>query len=303
MAQAVNVGIIIPIHHQALEDIKMGITEQIEEYNSIIINQKDKINIFFGNAQGDQTLMRQIIIQMRNKGVDYFMPIGTLTTEMTISIVKNKTIIGVAAEIDINKLKKKNKNVSVVSDKISPKSILSLIKKYIKKIKKIGLIYSNSEKIFPEIEEAKKFCEKNNLELSLKKINTISEIYQFGESLIKNNDALLILKDNLVVSGITGLVKIAKKNKKLLITEDDGSVKKGASFALGVVEKSIGIKAGETLIKIIKNGLKEEYRSTCINELSIFYNPKTFNNQNFLTEKELIKIAKNLSIKIYPVSK
>lgn len=302
-ALAINIGVLVPLQHQALDEITMGIKEVINEYNSKQIKSK-QIKVTVVNAQGDQTLLRQLIMQMKKNNIDYFMPIGTSTTQMCVSLIKNKHIIGVAAEIDHSQLKPKDrKRISFVSDKITPTDILKLIKNFIPKIKRIGLIYSNSEKIFPEVEQARIFCKKNNMNMFFKKVNTVSEIYQFGQSLIKDTDALLVFKDNLIVSGITGLVKLAKQNKKLLITEDDGSVKNGANFALGVPEKKIGTIAAQLLLKILKNGFREEYKMVIIDDISIFYNPITLKYQEYINQDDLKKIAKTLSYKIYSISK
>ena len=58
-----------------------------------------------------------------------------------------------------------------------------------------------------------------------------------------------------MASGIATLVKTANDRHIPLITSDQGTIEKGASFALGVTEQSIG-QAGAKLAIRILNGEK-----------------------------------------------
>src|SRR5262249_8491082 len=158
-------------------------------------------------------------------GVDYFLPIGTSTSLMTLSIVGFKPVICIAAMIDSGTFHKISKGrVGVINDEIEVSQLLRFVKNHMNKIKRLGLIYSNSEKIFPEIKQAQDFCQKNGLSLILRKVDSIAEVYQFAQPLFPEVDAVVALKDHTVVSAIAGLASLAKKHKKLIISMDDGSV-------------------------------------------------------------------------------
>lgn len=222
---------------------------------------------------------------MLNDGVDYFLPIGTSTSQMTLSIVTSKPVICIAAMIDPETFQKISKErVGVINDEIEVTHILQFIKSHMPDIKNLGLIYSNSEKIFPEIKQAEDFCKKNDLSLVWRKVDSIAEVYQFSQSLFPQVDAVLILKDHTVVSAVSGLVSQAKKHKKLVITMDDGSVKNGAHFGLGVRERSIGIAAAKTLIEALQGNKDKAFKITTLDNFSVFY------NQNSMLEQALFSL-------------
>ena len=75
-----KVGIIIPIEHQALNEIAQGFQDTLRE----LIKQPIKFKI--GNAQGDANLQHAIITQMRDANYDLIVPISTTVTQMTASI-------------------------------------------------------------------------------------------------------------------------------------------------------------------------------------------------------------------------
>ncbi|NRB11361.1 MAG: hypothetical protein HRU35_07120 [Rickettsiaceae bacterium] len=293
---AKTIGVIVPLQHNAMNEIVAGIHEILDP----ILSSEDKIIV--KNANGDPNLQRQIIQQMLDNGVDYFMPISTSTALMTISIVKTKPIIAVAAEFDHASLKKSNQNrISIINDHVQVNNLLQIIKNYTPEIKKVGFIYSNSEKTFPEIESAKEFCKKNNLEIALRKVDNIAEIYQSSQSIISEVDAVILLKDSMVVSGITGIAKLAKKYRKPLITMDNGSVMGGAHFAVGVPEEYIGIISAKALIAAINGNNKEAFRVITMEDFSIFYNTSSIKDQDVVSVQDLQKIADELSYTLVPI--
>jgi len=284
---AIKIGVIVPMQHTAMEEIVAGLEETVKPH----LSQTDEIIV--KNANGDQILQQQIIQQMLKSDVDYFLPIGTSTSLMTLSIVKSKPVICIAAMITQEDYKKLNGGrVGVINDEIEVSHLLRFIKDHITGVKRLGLIYSNSEKIFPEIKQAQDFCQKNGLSLVLRKVDSISEVYQFSQRLFPEVDAVVVLKDHAVVSAIAGLATLAKKHKKLLISMDDGSVKNGAHFALGVREKDIGIAAAKNLIAALKGDKESAFKMTSLHDLSIFYNQASMLEQTVFSSDQLKEATK-----------
>ena len=226
---AVNIGVIVPIQHVAMDAIVEGIQTTLKP----ALSKNDKIII--KNANSDINLQRQIIQQMVDNGVDYFLPIGKMASQMTLSIVKSKPVIAVA--VDKATMKENEGRIGAVIDEIDVTITLDVIKNSLKKIEKIGLVYGNSEKVFPEIERAKTFCKKNGLKLFLRKADTVAEVVPNVNSLITQVDALLILKDFTVVSAMGGIAEIAYKSQTLVIASDAGSVKMVRSVPLEWLKK------------------------------------------------------------------
>lgn len=233
---AKTVGMVIPIEHQALQDIIQGFKKTLDKKHKLIIK----------NAMGDPNMQRSIIQSFKAQNIDLIVPIGTAATQMSASIAQNNTLGLASYEIS---------SVSVLEDEISSEPILKLIKDNFPKIKTLALVYSHNEKILPEVEQVKIFCQNFGLTLQLLSVYNTQDLYTISQHI--KADGILILKDHMVVSGIATLLKL----KKPLFASDEGSVKQGALCAIGVSEEDIGIEGahlanqmleGKTLPKVTK---------------------------------------------------
>lgn len=286
LGYAVKIGVIVPLQHTALDEIIAGFQETLKPHLSL----QDQIIV--QNANGDPLLQHQIITQMNHKGVDYFVPLGTSASLMVLSMIKSKPILCVAMSPDEKVLETLGSRVGVVDDALEVAPVLDFIKTFIPAIKTLGLLYDgNSEKIFPEVQNTQTLCAQKGLELISRKIDTVSEIHQFAKPLITKVDALLILRDNKVVSGMSDLVHLARQHKKLLIAMDDGSVKKGAHFAIGIQERTIGVQAAQNLLRILKGSGEKGLQRIRLRSLSLFYNETSLALQPFISLKDLEKAA------------
>lgn len=67
-------------------------------------------------------------------------------------------------------------------------------------------------------------------------------------------------------------MQIAKANKILLITSDDGTVQKGAGFAVGVHEKDIGIAGAKLAARILQGATPRELPIVRLTKPTVFVN-------------------------------
>ncbi len=93
--------------------------------------------------------------------------------------------------------------------------------------------------------------------IQLKKV----EIFKTNEILLKvapfieETDAVLVIKDNTVITRLDALVKICDQKGKLLIASDLDSAARGAPYAYGISEVIYGEEAAKKALLIL-----EEYR-------------------------------------------
>lgn len=243
-----KVGIIIPIEHKAMNEIVAGFTDTLSKE----FPQPIKFKIM--NAQGDLNLQRSIIQQMKDEHYDLIVPIGLGPTQMAVAMTHNQPIVSLAAtfsEQERSQLKKCN--ITVVHDEISPQQIIDFVHKTYPKITHLTLIHSASDKIFPDVKIAVTAGKKVGIEIQPMMVPTLSELYSISNALPSGTQGILVLKDNLIVSGISTLSIAAQKKEIPLITSDQGSVQDGAAFALGVHERHIGI-AGAKLASAVLGG-------------------------------------------------
>jgi putative ABC transport system substrate-binding protein len=261
-----KIGIIVPIEHQAMNDIVSGFKEALH---------KSHPNIFFkvANAQGDINLKRAIIQQMKNEHYDVIVPIGTDSSQMTLSMIHDQPIVSLASNITEDERSSLKKcNVAVVHDEISAEQYIQFIHTVYPKIKKISLIHSPSEKIYPEVEKTINVAKKFDMHIVPMMAQTLNDLSIIAKNIPKDAEAIFILKDSVIVSGITTLQKTAEKRHIPLISSDQGSVQNGATVALGVHEREIGEQGGLLAAQILQNKSACQLPIINLTALTIFTN-------------------------------
>lgn len=244
---AKTIGIVLPMEHTAMNDILTGFKKSLDPKHKLIVK----------NAMGDQNLQRSIMQSFKTQGVDFIITVGTSATQMGVSVAKNK-IFGISSHAI--------KGAYTLEDEITSKPMLSLIKEHFPKIKTIALVYSHNEKILPEVEQTKTFCQKLGFNLQLVPVYTTQDLYAVAKHI--KADGILILKDHLVVSGIAVLLKLGLP----IFASDEGSVKQGALCAIGVSEEDCGIEGAKIVNELLDN--KAVSTSSTVKELKLFISKK-----------------------------
>jgi putative tryptophan/tyrosine transport system substrate-binding protein len=271
-----TIGIIVPLDHAALREIVAGFKETLtKKYgNQVTFNVQ--------NAQGDIKIQSNIIELFIGKNLDMIVPIGTTATQMTAAHVKKQPIVSLAAEFsEQDRQKHSPHNITGVLDEIGGIKKVELIKQVLPNVKKLTVIYhTGNEKNFKEIEEVIKIGTALGIEVQKLGIYTLTELDTASKAISKDSEAVLILKDHLVVSGIRLLVPMAEKRGIPLIASDEGSVEGGAAFALGVKEKAIGEEGGQLAIKILEGAPIASLPMQTMKSLVIFFNKKALESQH-----------------------
>lgn len=236
----------MPIEHKALDEIVAGFS------NTLGKAYPHPIKIKVANAQGDLNLQRAIIQQMRDEKYALIVPIGTDVSQMSLAAIKQQPVLSLAATIVQDKANKKC-HVAIVHDEIPAEKIIKFIHTAYPTLTHLVLIHSPSEKVFPEIKSARIAAKQVGIEIKTLMVPTLNDLYSAAKQIPANAEGILVLKDHLIVSGISTLSLAAEKRHIPLITTDQGSVEAGAAFALGVHEREIGI-AGAKLAEAILQG-------------------------------------------------
>ena len=234
-----RVAIILPMDHQAMNDIVAGFKKELS------VEKENKYKLTVYNAQGDSNLMKSIFQQIARSDYDIVVPIGTNATQFAIKMVKDKTIISVAAELP---KRYKAQNFINVEDQVPMKKFVKLIKAVIHNPKHLTLIHSNDVRMFQQSKALIEELKKEGCEVQVISVQNIPDIFSFLKSIDSKSQAIIVLKDHLVVSSIASIVKEAKKIGIPVIASDEGSVKSGADIAIGVKEEGLGIAAAKVFI-------------------------------------------------------
>ncbi|MBY0580670.1 MAG: hypothetical protein K2P53_03180 [Rickettsiales bacterium] len=279
-----KIAIIMPMSHKAMDDIVDGFEEQLKNN----INEQYKLTIY--NAQGDPNLMRTIFQQISSNHYDMVVPIGTNATQLAIKMLKkDKKIISIAAELSEYD-KAENANLINVEDNVPMEQFVEFIQTIISKPEYLTLINSNDARIFNQSKLIKALLKDIGCNLQVISIQNMPEIFSALQTVNEKSQAILILKDHLVVSAMPSIVNVAQKRGIPIIASDEGSVKSGADVALGVKERQLGVVGAKIVMSLIDNKGKKNYKINNKANLIIFRNNILLPNplKNGLYKQELI---------------
>lgn len=287
LAKPITIGVVVPMDHMALREIVAGFKQVVtQQYpHPVVFNVQ--------NAQGDIKLQRSIVELFMGQKVDLIVPIGTTTTQMTLSLVKEQPIVSLAALFSEADRKKRNpRNITGVLDEIGGKKKLDFMRSIIPNLKMITILFhSGNEKIFPEVEELVAYGKQIGIKVQTIAIQALPDLSMAAQSISPQSEAILILKDHLVASGIRLLVPLAENRHIPLITSDEGSIHEGGSFALGVPEKMIGVEGGKLAVKVLEGTPIATLPMQPVKTLAIFYNPTALDETN-INKRALQNFAK-----------
>ncbi len=264
----VTIGIIEPLEHKAMDEIVAGFTDTLKQ------SYAKPVIIKVENAQNDPNLQRAIIQRMLDAKVDYIVPIGAGPTQMTLAMARGRAVVSLASDLpQAEREKLQPCNAAVVHDEISPEQLIAFIHAVYPQLKNITLIHSAADKVFPDVKKVIADSQKYGITVKPLMVSSLPELYAASLALSPQTEAIFILKDSLIVSGIGTLAKAAEQRHIPLITSDQGSVQEGAGFSLGVHERETGIQ-GAKLVAAALQG-----KSLCampiveMKNLTVFVNP------------------------------
>lgn len=270
-----KIGIIVPIQHKAMDDITNGFEETLRAQS------KEPLKFKVANAQADLNLQRAIIQQMRDEDYDLIVPIGTDAGAMTASIIQDKPIVSLASSYtEEERIKHKPCHVAVLHDEIPVEKLITFLHQVYPAIKNVVLVHSAAEKIYPDVKTAVKIGNDYGMQIKPMLVSTLNELYTVANAMPDNTQAILVLKDSLIVSGIGTLALQAEKRHIPLITSDQGSVQDGAAFALGVHERDIGVEGAKLAAQILAGKPACSLPIVMMTKLTVFVNPQALGKEN-----------------------
>lgn len=286
---ATTIGVIAPINIPAMSEITKGFTQQLKKE----FPKKKNIKVVIENAQNDPELMHTIISQFSKRNdINIIAPIGTSAFENTAAIIKNKPILGIASELtEATRKQLANKQTTAVIDEINVGVQMNFVHKVIPNLKHITIIHSINAKIANEVKEFKEQAIKDKIQVQDLSTPQATDLYTISKHIDKNSQAVFILKDELIVSGMPTIVAMAEKKNIPIIASDDGSVQNGAAFALGVHETDIGKVSAQVIAKLINGTQLKNIPITKLTHYTIFVNSLHAKKQGINPEK-IKKLAK-----------
>ena len=250
----VHVGVLQYVEHPSLSAARKGFIEELKKEGYV---DGKNIKIDYQNAQGDQSNL-QTISQSLIEDNDLMLAIATPAAQSLSSLTKDKPILFTAVTDPISaKLVKSmdnvGSNVTGTSDMSPINKQVELLKKVLPNTKKVGIMYTTSERNSEvQVEEAKKYFKKAGIETVVKGISSTNDIQDTAKSLMSQTEVIFIPTDNTIVSAINNLVDLSKETKIPVVGSDAGSVEKGVLFTYGTNYEALGRQTGKLAGRVIR---------------------------------------------------
>lgn len=239
------VAIFVPAQHPAMDEIVAGFCDTLKERIPLV-------NFRVYNAQGNKTLMQSQAEMIVSSNPNLIFTIGNSTSQLirTVLFKRNVKIPHVFTAVDdpvekklVYSLKNPGNYITGVITRSNFDQQIKYLLMIKPDIKSLLLAYdpthpSNSA----DIVMLEKVLQSQNIKLLLCPINQTSEISQKVSQMIEDVDALLILKDHLLVMGVELLARLCAQRKIPLYASDFNSLEKGAALAYGILEEQYGIE-------------------------------------------------------------
>lgn len=259
-----KVGIIQWVDDASLNQIEQAIEAELTAKGA-------ELNVTFEfeghvyNGQADSTTVGQMATQLLADEVDLIIPIATpaacliqgATEDTQIPVVFSAVTDPITAGL-VDDLNAPGSNITGTSDALNTEAVFKLITAADPDIKKVGLLYNKSEDSSKKaIEEAKAFCEANNIEVIEKTGTTNEEIMLAADALIAEKvEAVFTPTDNTVMTAELGIYEKFIDAKIPHYAGADSFALNGAFCGYGVNYEELGTATADMAVDILVNGKK-----------------------------------------------
>lgn len=260
MAAEYKVGIIQFVDDASLNQIEQNIEKELTAKSE----EGGDTYVFDGyvyNGQADSTTLNQITTQLLDDGVDVIVPIATPAAQIVQAATEDNQIpvifsavsdlvgAGLAESMDAP-----GANITGTSDALNTNAILDLMFVANPDIKKVGLLYSQSEDSSKKpIEDAKAYLDEKGIEYVEKTGTNNTEVTQAADALIAAGvDAVFTPTDNTVM---TAELAIYEKFIDAGIPHycgADSFALNGAFCGYGVDYAKLGVETADMVIEVLQ---------------------------------------------------
>lgn len=247
-----KIAILTPMTHPSLEQIEKGFVDTMEK------NCRQKFTVKTYNALGNKTLMRSEAEEIALGDYDLVFTIATQASRTMKEVFEKKklstpivfTAVEFPLEMDLVVSEASSGNqLTGVKETTDFAKELEILKN---NVKTVLLVYDpSSASLTSNKEEIETILTSMGIKLKTVEIFKTNEILLKTASFIEEADAVLVIKDNTVISGLDVLVKLCDQKGKLLIASDLDSAERGVPYAYGVSELIYGEEAAKKALLIL----------------------------------------------------
>lgn len=276
--KVIKIGISQLVSHPALDKAQEGFVAALKDKG---YEDGKNIELDIQNAQGDTPTAQQIASKFVSDKKDMIFAIATPTAQAAYNATKDIPIL-ITAVTDpieaglVSDMDKPDTNVTGTSDYLSVETNAKLINKLVPGAKKVGVMYCTSEaNSTVQVKELKAYAKENNLEVVEKGVTNSSEINAAVSSLVGKVDVLFVPTDNLIVSSVPIISKVANENNLPVIASEEGAVSTGALACNGIDYYKLGYQTGLQAVKVIDGTETKDIPLETLKETTLVINEDT----------------------------
>lgn len=257
-----KVGIVNYVDDASLNQIVENIQKELDakgEELGVIFDYEN----YYDNAQGDSSVLNQIAADQVANNVDVVVAIAspvaivmqTATEGTDIPVVFSAVTDPVGAGL-VDSMDAPGGNITGTSDALDTASIMELMKAQNPQLAKIGLLYDTAQDSSElAIEEAKAWCEENQVEYVEKTGSTTEDIQLAADSLAAEQvDAVFTPTDNSIMTAELTIYETFADAGIPHYCGADSFALNGAFCGYGVDYANLGVMTGDMVVDILVNG-------------------------------------------------
>ncbi len=255
--ELLKIGILQTIEHTAFDENVEGIIAGLAAAGYV---EGENITINLQNPSGDASTMHTMADILASES-DYVFAIGTLALQAMANVTSEVPIffssvtdpVGAGA---IDSLEQPGGNITGTSNLGPIKEQIDLMLKIEPDIQKVGILYNSGEvnSIF-QVEMAVDLLEEMNLESITATVSQTSELQQVSEKLVKEADALFLVTDNTVHTGITLVGEIAKGAGLGIYGASINMIEENGLATYGLLYYDLGLQTADMFITVHENDI------------------------------------------------
>lgn len=288
------------VEHDALTKEREGVVEALKDAG---FENGKTVTILYENAQGNIATASQIAAGFASRQPTVAVGISTPSAQSLIQpMTKQGVPVVFAAVTDpiearlVSSLETRKENVTGVSDGLALQPQLELIQKLLPKTRTIGVIYNpgeaNSAKGVLKLQD---LAPATGFSLVFATTAKTSDTMSAVQSLVGKADAIFIPNDNTAMASIVGIVNFGRSNGLPVFTPDYDSVEQGVLAVRAASHKTMGYKAGQMVVKILKGEKASDLPVEIVHKMDLAINATSAAQLGVVIPEELKKEAKLLN--------
>jgi len=241
------------VEHPALDDVRKGAIEELARRGF-----KDKtVRTTFDSAQGQPANAAQIASKLVGQMPAVMVGISTPSAQALLAATKDLPIVfsavtdPVAAKL-VKDPAKPGGNITGVTDMAPVAEQLVLAKQLLPSLKRLGVIYNPGEaNSIALVSVLNRAAKEAGLELTESAANRTADLSAAAERLVGKVDAIYLPTDNVVASGLEGVIAITRQRRVPTIG-DAGYVARGVLVGSGFNYHELGTITGGMIADILE---------------------------------------------------